>query len=227
MIISILGTGMVGQSLAQKLQSLGHEIYMGTRDAEKTKARTEVNNMTGKSFADWLGANSDIRLRDYAELPDASDLFINASNGEASIKALQAVGKDKLKNKVILDLANPLDFSQGFPPSLSISNTNSLAESIQKEFAESKVVKSLNTMNYELMMNPSKIKGDHSVFLSGNDENAKSRVKGLLQEIGWPEQNIFDLGDISTARGTEMMLPIWLRLYAVLGHSNFNFHLAM
>ncbi|MEM8888921.1 MAG: NADP oxidoreductase, partial [Bacteroidota bacterium] len=116
---------------------------------------------------------------------------------------------------------------QGFPPSLSISNTNSLAEAIQQEFTDSKVVKSLNTMNCDLMMNPDKIKGDHSVFLSGNEENAKAKVKGLLQEIGWKEENVYDLGDISTARGTEMMLPIWLRLYAVLGHSNFNFHLAM
>lgn len=133
-------------------------------------------------------------------------------SGSGSIDALNAVGKEKLNGKIILDIANPLDFSQGMPPSLLICNTDSLGEKIQREFPESKVVKGLNTMNCYLMMSPSLVPGDHNVFISGNDDEAKKEVESLLISIGWKKSNIIDLGDISTTRGTEMLLPIWLRL---------------
>lgn len=142
-----------------------------------------------------------------------------------SLEALNAVGADVLHDKVLLDLANPLDFSNGMPPSLNPVNTDSLGEQIQRAFPRLKVVKSLNTMNANLMANPKLLKGDHHVFLSGNDAEAKNVVRALLEEMGWTTQQFIDLGDITTARGTEMLLPVWLRLWQSLGTPHFNFYI--
>lgn len=226
MKISILGTGMVGRTLAEKMTSLGHDVVLGTRNAASTIARSEVDRMTGISFSDWLKGNPKVQVKNYADLPTDTSLYFNATSGSGSAEALLAVGKDKLKGKTILDISNPLDFSKGMPPTLSVCNTDSLAEQLQREFADSHLVKSLNTMNCFLMMNPSLVPGDHSVFVSGNHAPAKQEVKNLLGSIGWKASNIIDLGDISTARGTEMLLPIWLRLWGALGSPNFNFHIA-
>ncbi len=148
----VLGTGIVGQTIAAKLFSLDYEVWMGTRDVEKTRSRTEKNQMSGDSFASWYAGNSGIHLANYADLPSDCDGFINATSGGASLDALNSVGNQKLKGKIILDIANPLDFSKGMPPSLSVCNTDSLAEQIQRSFPEAFVVKSLNTMNCFLMM---------------------------------------------------------------------------
>jgi predicted dinucleotide-binding enzyme len=161
----------------------------------------------------------------YGDLPADTDLFINATNGTGSLEAMESVGKEKLKGKIILDIANPLDFSKGFPPSLTICNTDSLGEQLQREFPESKIVKGLNTMNAHLMVNPSLLPSDHSVFICGNDDSAKEEIKKLLRSTGWKDKNIIDMGDIANARGTEMLLPIWVRLYSALGTPEFNFHI--
>ena len=154
-----------------------------------------------------------------------ADLVVNATNGAASISALEGAGEENLKSKVLLDIANPLDFSQGMPPSLLVSNTDSLGEQIQKRFPEARVVKALNTMNAYLMVDPSQVaEGDHTVFVSGNDADAKAVVADLLRSFGWVD--IVDLGDISTARGTEMLLPIWVRLYSALESPMFQFKIA-
>lgn len=225
MKISILGTGMVGQTIAGKMVALGHQVFMGTRDAQQTKTRTEPNRMTGTSFADWLKNNSSVNVVNFDALPADSDIYINATNGFGSLDALKATGKDKLSGKIILDISNPLDFSKGMPPSLFVVNTDSLGEQIQQEFTDSKVVKSLNTMNCFIMMNPSILPGEHNVFVSGNDSGAKKEVINLLTSVGWKKSNIIDLGDISTARGTEMILAIWVRLMGVLGTAEFNFNI--
>ena len=223
MKISVLGTGMVGQTIASKMLELGHEVYMGTRNAAETKSREEVNKMTGKSFAGWYSDNSAVNVVNFSELPFDTDLFVNATSGGTSLDALKAVGKDLLRGKTVVDIANPLDFSKGMPPTLSVCNTDSLAEMIQREFPECNVVKSLNTMNCFVMMDPSLVPGDHAVFMAGNDDLAKSLVRAWLGEIGWRPHNIHDLGDITAARGTEMMLPVWLRLFGAIGSPNFNF----
>jgi len=226
MKISILGTGNVGQTIASKMITLGHEVFMGSRDAQQARTRTQSNPMSGTSFAEWLKTYSAVSLVDYKDLPADSDIYINCTQGEGSVAALEAAGKEKLNGKIILDIANPLDFSKGMPPTLFISNTDSLGEKLQREFPESKIVKGLNTMNCNIMVNPSMVPGDHNVFLSGNDEQAKKEITSLLVTIGWQSNNIIDLGDISTSRGTEMILPIWLRLWGALGTADFNFHIA-
>src|SRR5262249_7403772 len=157
-----------------------------------------------------------------AEAAAHGELVVNATNGIGSLEALQAAGEKNLAGKVLIDLANPLDFSKGMPPSLTVCNTDSLGEQIQRAFPAARVVKTLNTMNAALMVTPRKLAdGAHTVFVSGNDADAKKLVTELLESIGW--QDIVDLGDITTARGAEMMLPIWVRLWGVTKTPMFSF----
>jgi 8-hydroxy-5-deazaflavin:NADPH oxidoreductase len=147
---------------------------------------------------------------------------VNATNGAGSLAMLEAAGKDNLSGKVPVDVANPLDFSQGMPPSFFVSNTDSLGEQIQRAFSEAKAVKALNTMNCEVMVDPSKVPGEHDVFLCGEDEGAKQQVAGLLESFGWAAGRIRDLGGISSARGMEMYVAFWLRLWGAVGTGYFN-----
>lgn len=222
MKISVLGTGVVGQLIASRLNELGHEVFMGTRNAVKTKSNTDVNQMSGMSFSDWYANNNRITVLNFEDIPAETELFVNATSGFGSISALKAVGINKLNGKTILDISNPLDFSNGFPPSLFVSNKDSLGEQIQREFPQSHVVKGLSTMNAKIMVNPSLIPGDHNVFISGDHDAAKKDVKEVLLSFGWKDSNIIDLGDITTARGSEMYLALWVRLYGVLGTGDFN-----
>jgi 8-hydroxy-5-deazaflavin:NADPH oxidoreductase len=135
---------------------------------------------------------------------------------------LTAAGADNLAGKVLVDIANPLDLSKGMPPTLAVCNDDSLGERIQAAFPEAWVVKTLNTMNCQVMVDPARVPGEHAVFLSGDDDSAKREVTDLLGDFGWPEERIIDLGGISTARGTEMYLPLWLSLYGQLQTGDFN-----
>ena len=225
MKIAVLGTGMVGQVISAKLISLGHNVLMGTRNPAETLAKTEPNRATGRTFSQWHNENSEVELLAYSDLPFDVDLIINATNGTGSIPALSLVGAERLAGKTLLDLANPLDFSKGMPPSLFITNTDSLAEQIQREFPEVHVVKSLNTMNCTIMVEPSLIPGDHNVFVCGDREESKEVVISMLQEFGWTDSMIIDLGDLKGARASEMVLPIWINLYGKFGGPEFNFHI--
>lgn len=225
MNIAVLGTGTVGRAIAAALTELGYDVVIGTRDPEATLARTEPDMMGAAPFAQWHAANSGTRVATFADAAAGSEIIVNATNGGASLPALTAAGEENLAGKVIVDIANPLDFSQGMPPSLNPVNTDSLGEQIQRTFPAARVVKTLNTMNAGVMVDPASIAGgDHSVFVSGNDAEAKETVTGLLKAFG--HQDIIDLGDITTARGTEMLLPIWLRLWGALGNADFNFKIA-
>jgi predicted dinucleotide-binding enzyme len=222
MKIAVLGTGMVGQAHAGRLVELGHEVTVGTRDVAATMARTEPDGMGNPPYPAWAQSHPRVRLATFAEAAADAELIVNATNGVASIAVLTAAGRDNLAGKVLLDVANPLDFSQGFPPTLFVKDTDSLAEQIQREFPELSVVKALNTMNAHLMVNPAQLAdAQHSVFVSGNDADAKKIVASLLESYG--HTDVIDLGDITTARGTEMLLPIWTRLFGALGTPMFQF----
>lgn len=222
MKIAVLGTGMVGRALAGRLAELGHEATVGTRDVDATMARTASDAMGNPPYADWAQAHPQVRLATFADAAADAELVVNATAGNVSIAALEAAGREHLAGKVLLDVANPLDYSQGFPPSLFVSNTDSLAEQIQAAFPETRVVKSLNTMNAFLMTDPRRLAdADHTVFVSGDDPGAKQLVTELLRSFG--HTDVIDLGDISTARGTETLLPVWVRLYGVLGVPTFQF----
>ncbi|GAB1404324.1 NAD(P)-binding domain-containing protein [Lentimicrobium sp.] len=181
--------------------------------------------MTGESFAHWYKNNPALQLKQNAASVEGVDLIINATRGDASLDVLASIGTDKLQGKIMLDIANPLDFSNGMPPTLFVSNTTSLAEQIQEKFPGLKVVKALNTMSASIMVHPESIAGDHNVFVCGNHEEAKNTTIDVLKSLGWKQKNILDLGDITAARGTEMLLPIWLRLWNTFGDVNFNFHI--
>ena len=225
MKVAILGTGSVGQTLARKLKDLGNEVMIGTRNVADSLAKTGADGWGNPQIGKWMQDNSDIELLPFREAVEkGGDIIVFAMNGGAAIQCLEQVGADLLEGKVLMDISNPLDFSAGFPPSLFVSNTDSLGEQIQQAFPTLKVVKTLNTMSNPVMVNPAVLKGDHSVFMSGNDDGAKEQVSEVLQSFGWATHNIIDLGDISTARGTEMVLPIWLRLYGKLQTPYFNFH---
>ena len=222
MKIGIIGTGMVGRSLGERLVELGYDVMIGTRDLKKTMSRTEPDMYGNPPFNEWHKTNQNIKLGTFSDAAVYGEFLINATTGASSLEALKLVGEDYLNEKVLIDIANPLDFSKGMPPTLFKSNTDSLGEQIQRTFPKVKVVKSLNTVNALVMVNPGQLKGaDHTIFLSGNDADAKSRVTELLRSFGW--KDIIDLGDITTARGTEMILAIWVRLYGVLGKPMFNF----
>ncbi len=212
MKIAVLGTGMVGDTIGSKLVKIGHSVKMGSRSAANEK---------GLAFASKHGENASSGT--FAEAAEFGEIVFNCTSGMASLAALKLAGKENLSGKIIIDLSNPLDSSSGMPPILSVANTSSLGEEIQKNFPESKVVKTLNTLWCGLMVNPAMINGgDHNIFMSGNDAGAKSTVRELLKSFGWFDKNILDLGDISSARGTEMYLPIWLRIYGATGNGAFN-----
>ncbi|MEV5054043.1 NADPH-dependent F420 reductase [Arthrobacter sp. LAR12-1-1.1] len=225
MKIAVLGTGMVGRTISGALAGLGHDVVMGTRDPQATLARTEPDMMGTAPFAQWHAANTGIALAAFADAAAGAELVVNATNGGGSLAALAAAGTGNLAGKVIMDIANPLDFSQGMPPSLNPVNTDSLGEQIQQAFPEAKVVKTLNTMTASVMVDPARVAGgDHSVFVSGDDAEAKAAVTELLKGFG--HRDVIDLGDITSARGAEMILPIWLRLWGALGTGEFNFKIA-
>ncbi|MEJ2194346.1 MAG: NAD(P)-binding domain-containing protein [Ignavibacteriaceae bacterium] len=227
MKIGILGTGMVGQTIAEKLVQLGHEVMMGTRDKKTTLAKTGKDNFGRPAFGDWIKNNSKVQLGNYSEAASFGEFLVNATSGMGSLNALESAGESNLANKVLLDISNPLDFSKGMPPTLTVCNTDSLGEQIQRTYPKSKVVKSLNTLNTYVMVNPSMLQESTNIFLNGNNSNAKAEVKKLLMSFGWNNKDIIDMGDITTARGTEQILPIWIRLMGTLKTPIFNFKIVM
>jgi 8-hydroxy-5-deazaflavin:NADPH oxidoreductase len=213
MNIGILGTGMVGQTIGTKLNQLGHVVKMGSRSASNEKAQ---------SWAQIAGSHASVGT--FADAAKHGEIIFNCTSGMVSLDALKAAGAENLAGKILIDISNPLDFSKGFPPTLSVCNDDSVGEQIQRAFPEAKVVKTLNTVNCQLMVDPSLLPGDHDLFVSGNDADAKSKVIAMLKEwFGW--KNIIDLGDITTARGAEQILPLWVRLMAIYKSPQFNFHI--
>ena len=211
MRMAVLGTGMVGRAIASKLVALGHEVTMGSRTAD---------NVAARAWAAEAGVGASHGT--FGDAAAHSELVFNCTAGAGSLQALRAAGAEKLAGKTLVDVANPLDFSPGMPPSLLVSGTDSLGEQLQREFPQAQVVKALNTISCEVMVDPARVPGEHDVFMSGDDEAAKAQVRALLESFGWPESSIIDLGDISTARGSEGHLLLWLRLWGALGTGDFN-----
>lgn len=224
MKIGVLGTGMVGRAHAAKLTEKGHDVLIGTNDVKKTMSETKPDNMGNPPYAVWQKDHSKVKLATFSDTAKHGEVVINALNGQASLKVLNSI-KNELKNKILIDISNPLDFSKGMPPSLFISNTDSLGEQIQKALPDTKVVKSLNTVNAYLQVDPMLLaNGEHHIFISGNDPEAKKQAAQYIKDwYGW--KNILDLGDITTSRGPEMYLPLWLRMWSALQNPMFNIHI--
>lgn len=211
MRIAVLGTGTVGRTIGSKLVELGHEVTMGSRTADNENAR------------EWVAAaGAGAAQGTFEDAASGAELVFNCTGGAVALDALRAAGAANLTGKIVVDVSNPLDFSHGTPPTLTVCNTDSVGEQIQREFPDARVVKTLNTVNTAVMVDPAGVPGRHDLFISGNDAEAKRTVEGILGDFGWPQYAIIDLGDITGARGQEMYLPLWLRLMGKLGRPDFN-----
>ena len=200
----VLGTGIVGQTLATKLVQLGHEVKMGSRQAGNDKALSWV-----------ASAGERASEGSFADAAAFGEVVMNVTAGVASLDALTAAGAENLAGKLLIDAANPLDFSKGMPPTLSVCNDDSLGEQVQRSFPDARVVKAFNAVNVTYMVEPAVLPERHTLFICGNDAAAKAQVRELATSFGWPAEDVLDLGDISAARGTETYLLLWLRLVAV------------
>ena len=207
MRIAVIGTGVVGRTLGGAFVRLGHEVVVGTRDPEATAGRAE-----------WV--ESDLRLVPLAEAGAGADLVVNATTGTASLEALAGVDLD---GTVLLDVSNPLDFSQGFPPRLTVKDTDSLAEQLQRAHPEARVVKALNTVTASVMVDPGALPEASTMFMAGDDPLARETVRQLLADLGWAD--IVEFPTLDAARGMEMWLPLWVRLMGALGTAEFNVRL--
>ncbi|MBV9412517.1 MAG: NAD(P)-binding domain-containing protein [Acidimicrobiia bacterium] len=211
MRFGVFGTGMVGRAIATKLVEVGHEVCMGSRTADNEDA------------TNWAAEAGETAT--HGTFTDAAvfgEILFNCTGGSVSLAALEAAGEDNIGDKVVVDVSNPLDFSHGMPPSLTVANTDSVGEQLQRRFPSARVVKSLNTMNFAVMVDPSSVPGYHNVFVSGDDMDAKATVTGILGQFGWPEDAVIDLGDIKSARGAEALVLFWIFLRGALGGNQFN-----
>ena len=216
MKIAVLGTGMVGNALGTKLVQKGHEVTMGSRAA---------NNEAAQKWASSLGERA--HNATFQDAVAFGEIVISCTGGMHSMEALESVGAEPLRGKILIDVSNPLQQDKDGSMILGFCNTDSLGERIQRAFPETKVVKALNTVNCDIMIEPSRVPGDHSLFICGNDAAARKEVTKYLSEwFGWDPNNIIDLGDITAARGTEMMMPLWMRLFqSVIGHPHFHYQI--
>jgi 8-hydroxy-5-deazaflavin:NADPH oxidoreductase len=221
--IGILGTGMVGRTIAAKLVELGYEVTIGTRDVSTTEANRDRTPMGGPAFGEWHTQHQKVNLEAFSDAAKSGEIIFVCTNGSATLDVLQLAQPANFNGKTVVDISNPLDFSKGMPPSLlpRLTNTNSLGEEVQKALPLANVVKSLNIVNCEVMVNAKKTGGDPTMFVAGNNVAAKAEAIEILKKFGWTD--VIDLGDISGARGMEMLLPIWLRTWGATKNGFFGF----
>lgn len=211
MKIAVLGTGQVGLTLANALLGGGHAVRVGSRSADHAEANA------------WAqGADGDAGVATFADAAAWSEMALLAVSGQHALAVMEAAGPG-LQGKTLIDLTNPLDFSQGFPPRLSVCNDDSLGEQIQRAHPDVAVVKTLNTLANPLMLNPAGLDGPHDLLICGDDAAAKAQVVGFLKGFGWNDP--VDIGGIDGSRGLEAWLLLWTRLYQSLGTGMFNLHL--
>ncbi len=218
MKIGIIGSGVVAQTLGSKLIGLGHDLMLGTRDPNKL----DDKKMFGATLREWKSQTEGrAKIGTFKEAAAHGELLINATSGQVSLEALRLASADKVGPKVLIDVANELDFSKGMPPGVLASQERCLAEKLQAAFPNLKLVKSLNTISAPVMVDPQALAGgDHTVFVSGNDGDAKAMVVALLKSFGW--RDVLDLGDLSSARGPEMYLALWVRLFGATKTGQLN-----
>ncbi|MCL6417368.1 NAD(P)-binding domain-containing protein [Aestuariirhabdus sp. Z084] len=226
MKVAVLGTGMVGRSLSEKLIKLGHEVSLGTRDVKTSLAVSDIDSLGNSPLKQWLSELPSINLNFFSAAAKNAEVIFLAAHGCVAKDILDSVSEENIAGKTIIDVSNSLIFGeQGELPRLEIGNTESVGETLQKLFPTAHIVKALNNIQHSLMVNPGSIPGNHNVFISGNNENAKNETKRLLNEFGWKENQIVDLGNIVYARAMEMNVILWWRIYELLGTGDFNFEI--
>lgn len=212
MRFGIIGTGTVGRTLGTKLVALGHEVVLGSRSKDNPSATDWADHAGSRSYAGT-----------FAEAAEFGEIIFNATAGTVALSALRLAGSQPLAGKVLIDVSNPLVFSPTGEVTLDPVNTDSVGEQIQREFPETRVVKALNTVNCDVMVDPGRVPGEHNLFMAGDNPDAKAEVRTVLEQFGWPAGSILDLGNIQAARGMEMLMPFWLQLMRNFGHADFNY----
>ncbi len=216
MNIGVLGTGQVGESIATALTLKGHNVRMGSRTADNEKAVAWMKN-----------ANDHASIGNFADAASFGDLFFICLNGTGALDAIRTLDMEDTKGKIVIDVTNPLDFTHGMPPRLleGLSNSNSLGEEIQRALPDAHVVKTLNTINYKLMVDATKVnKGEHHLFFCGNNADAKNKVKHfLVDNFYWKADHLIDLGGIESSRAVEAIVPFWVLVHQAMGTPLFNF----
>ena len=215
MNIGVLGTGMVGETIATALIQQGHNVKMGSRSANNEKAAAWVKK-----------SNHQATQGDFNDAAAFGEIVFLCLNGGATLDVIKTIDVASIDGKIVIDITNPLDFTKGMPPRLleGLNNSNSLGEEIQKALPTAKVVKTFHTVNCYVMVNPGLVNnGDHTLFICGNDDDAKNKVKHFLVDtFGWKPENLMDLGGIQAARGTEAYVPFWVMIMQATGTPMFN-----
>jgi len=198
MKFAVLGTGAVGRAIASKLINLGHEVMIGSRSAANEKAIDWANN-------NGAGANSGT----FEQAASFGEVIFIATLGTGVLTALQLAKPENFSGKTVIDITNPLDFSNGKTPTLFVGLTDSMGERVQRFIPNANVVKTLNIVNSEVMVNPSLVPGDPDMFVCGNSGEAKQKVISLLSDFGW--KSIIDIGGIESARVMEPFVLLWVK----------------
>lgn len=228
MKVAVLGTGMVGRSLAAKLSALGHEVIMGTRDVQTTLSISEVDSLGNTPMKKWLSEHRNITLLNFSQAANNAQVIFLPVHGSTAQKILGHIERKDLDDKTVIDVSNSLVFGEpGALPHLEITSTTSIGESLQDAFPKANIVKALNNIQHSLMIEPELISGNHNVFISGNNQKAKDEAKKILSEFGWNEKQMIDLGGIVYARAMEMNVLLWWRMYEILGTGDFNFEIKL
>lgn len=213
MQIGVLGSGVTGQTIGSKLVQLGHEVMLGSRDEANPPAVAWSKEEGGQHAMYGTFRNA----------ASFGEIIFNCTLGSASLDALEQAGAENLKGKVLIDTSNPLDRTTDMW-TLTVCNDDSLGEQIQRAFPETKVIKTLNTVNANVMVDPAKLLERTHVFVSGDDIEAKAVVVRILRDwFGWNE--IIDLGGIETSRGVEMYVLLWHNLRNAISSQRFNIKL--
>jgi 8-hydroxy-5-deazaflavin:NADPH oxidoreductase len=210
--VGVLGTGEVGRRLAGGLHSRGHNVMIGSRDPGKP------------GLSEWLaGDGAGIEAGTFAQAAAHGELLVLAVLGEAAEEAIAAAGPENFSGKVVIDAMNPLDFSGGFPPKLSISGEDSLGERVQRALPAAKVVKAFNTIGNPYFVDPSFSEGQPTMLIAGDEESAKGTVRDLLADFGWSDT--IDIGGIEGSRELEAICIAWVKIGGARGAWDHGFKL--
>ena len=212
MRVGVLGTGEVARRLAGGFRSRGHDVMIGSRDPAKPELR------------EWLsGEGAGVEAGTFAQTAAHGELLVLAVLGNAAEEAIAQAGPENFGGKVVIDAMNPLDFSGGFPPKLSISGEDSLGERVQRALPDARVVKAFNTIGSPYFVDPSFSQGRPTMLIAGNDEDAKRTVTDVLADFGWTDT--VDIGGIAGSRELEAICIVWVKIGGARGAWDHGFSL--
>ena len=210
--VGVLGTGEVGRRLAAGFRARDHDVMIGSRDPGKPDLR------------EWLSdEGAGIEVGTFAQAAAHGEFLVLSVLGSAAEEAIAEAGRENFTGKVVIDAMNPLDFSGGFPPKLSISGEDSLGERVQRALPDARVVKAFNTIGSPYFVDPSFGEGPPTMLIAGDDEEAKRTVGDVLADFGW--SHVVDIGGIEGSRELEAICIAWVKIGGQRGSWDHGFRL--